>query len=122
MEPRGDELEQERWQPFFEELNRRLEQGAQLEVTIEIVGDEAGGPEVERLPLDSITHERGDDQIAIGVGGRGRRFPAALWHFVDKPRHLYVERSDGDVRAMTIVSADGTHTLVTLYPEERAPA
>jgi len=34
------------------------------------VADPTVGTEAERLPLNSITYEDGDDQIAIGVGGR----------------------------------------------------
>jgi len=65
-----------------------LRDGTLLEATISVAADEPGGTEAEGLPLASITHEDGDHQIAIGLGGRGLRFPAVLWHFVDRPRQV----------------------------------
>ena len=60
-------------------------------------------------------YEDGDDQIAIGVGGRGRGFPAVLWHFADKPRRVAVT-GDGDQPAGLIIESDDeTLTLVRLY-------
>ena len=81
----GRELGERKWAAFFEDLNKRIEDGADFETTIEVVADPTVGTEAERLPLNSITYEDGDDQIAIGVGGRSRRFPAVLWHYVDRP-------------------------------------
>jgi hypothetical protein len=81
-----------------------------------LVGDEVSGTEAERLPLDSITYEDGDDQIAIGLGRRGSRFPVLLWHFVDRPRLLWVDDDGGGVpRAVVIASQDGTVTRLELH-------
>jgi len=111
------ELAQEQWAPFFEDINKRLEGGADIEATIEIVSEEIIGPEAVRMPLDSITHEDGDDEIAIGLGGRGERFPAALWHFVPAPRQVWIMERDGHLGVIAIQSEDGTRTLVHLYGE-----
>lgn len=70
---------------FFEEINRRIENDADIQASLEIVSPDIVGPAAEHLPLDSITYEDGDDEIAIGLGGRGQRFPAVLWHFVPVP-------------------------------------
>lgn len=110
------ELEQAQWSGYFEDLNRRLEGGLDIEATLEIVTEEIVGPEAVRLPLDSITHEDGDDEIAIGIGGRGKKFPAVLWHFVEKPRHVWlIERGEEPEPAViAIQSEDGGRTLLHL--------
>lgn len=111
------ELEQAQWSGYFEDLNRRLEGGLDIEATLEIVTEEIVGPEAVRLPLDSITHEDGDDEIAIGIGGRGKKFPAVLWHFVEKPRHVWlIERGEEPEPAViAIQSEDGGRTLLHLH-------
>jgi hypothetical protein len=112
----GLELGQRKWAAFFEDLNKRIEEGAEFETTIEVVADPTVGTEAEGLPLNSITYEDGDDQIAIGVGGRGKRFPAVLWHYVDRPRRMVVsENEDDEPTALIIESEDETLTLVRLY-------
>jgi Family of unknown function (DUF5335) len=109
------ELPQEQWAPFFEDINRRVEDGADIQATIEIVSTDVVGPEAANIPLESITHEDGDDEIAIGVGGRGERFPTALWHFVSAPRHVWIMERDGMLDVIAIQSEDGTRTLIHLY-------
>ena len=103
------------WQPCFEALNRQIEDGAEIEATVEVVTELVDETEAERLPLDGITHEDGDDQIAVGLGGRGSRYPAVLWHFVDRPRRVSVVEDDGRPRAFVIESEDEALTLVRLY-------
>jgi hypothetical protein len=112
----GAQIERPEWATYFDELTRRLEHGTDLEASIEIVGDKVVGEEVERLPLLNITYEDGDDEVAIGVGGRGRRFPATLWHYVEKPRLIWVHEHDGLPTAIAFESEDGTLTLLRLYP------
>jgi hypothetical protein len=115
-EQHGRELGQRDWAAFFEALNKRIENGADFETTIEVVADPTVGTEAERLPLNSITYEDGDDQIAIGAGGRSKRFPAVLWHYVDQPRRVVVSENNADeLTALIIESEDGTLTLVRLY-------
>jgi Family of unknown function (DUF5335) len=110
------ELDQQDWGSFFEGINRRLEAGDTIETTIELVSEAIVGPEAVRLPLDSITYEDGDDEIAIGVGGRTTRFPAVLWHFVQGPRQVWVMDNDEQPTVIAIQSEDGTRTLVHLFP------
>jgi hypothetical protein len=117
IRPPGRELPREQWAPYFERLNARIEAGEELDVSIALIGDELGGPEAASLPLASITFEDADDEIAIGVGGRGQLFPAALWHYAETPREVWVEEQKELPRLITIVSADGTHTLLTITPE-----
>jgi hypothetical protein len=110
------ELEQAEWGPYFDDLNKRIEHGLDLEASIEIAGEDVDGTEAERLPLDGITWEDGDDEIAIGLGGRGARYPAALWHFVDHPARVWVREDDGVPAAIGIESEDGTYTFIRLRP------
>jgi hypothetical protein len=112
----GQELDQSKWGSYFEDLNKRIEDGAEIETTIEVVADPTVATEAERLPLNSITYEQDDDQIAIGVGGRAKRFPSVLWHYVDQPRRVIVTQDDDDEpRAIIIESEDETLTLVRLH-------
>jgi hypothetical protein len=113
----GREVQQSDWAAFFEDLNRRMEHGESYEATIEVVTEAIVGPEAERLPLTAITYEDGDDEIAVGVGGRGKRFPAVLWHFVDSPRQVWVQEDGDELSEIAIRSEDGTLTIVRLYPE-----
>jgi hypothetical protein len=107
-------LEKPQWGSFFEELNKRLEHGEQLEASVEVTGEDVDGTEAELLPLDGITWEHHDDQIAIGLGGRGQRYPAVLWHFVDHPRQVWVRVHEGVPVSLGIESEDGTYTFVRL--------
>jgi hypothetical protein len=114
---RGEQLAMPEWGPYFKSINRLLRDGTLLEATISVAADEAGGTEAEGLPLASITHEDGDDQIAIGLGGRGPRFPAVLWHFVDQPRQVWVDPLDDLPRVISIQSESGARTRVEVHPE-----
>jgi hypothetical protein len=107
-------LDPSEWATFLDELNRRIERGEEFEASVEVTGEDVDGTEVELLPLDGITFEHHDDQIAIGVGGRGRRYPAVLWHFVDRPRGVWVREHEGSPVSLGIESEDGTYTFVRL--------
>jgi hypothetical protein len=109
------ELPKEQWAPFFEDINRRVQDGADIEATVEIVSTEVVGPEAVNMPLASITHEDGDDEIVIGVGGRGERFPAELWHYVSAPRQVWVIERDGELGEIAVQSEDGSRTLLHLH-------
>jgi hypothetical protein len=112
----GRELSRDDWAAYFEAINRRLEDGAVLDAAVEVTTEKIDGTEAEGLPLDSITWEDGDDQIAIGLGGRDRRFPAVLWHFADHPAEVWV-REEGEIpTAIGIESTDGSYTFVRLEP------
>jgi hypothetical protein len=112
----GRELNATDWTPYFDDLNRRVEQVADIETTIQIISDTAAGDEAAHLPLSSITWEDEDDVIAIGVGGRGHRYPAVLWHFVEHPRQLWVHDYDNGTAEVTIRSEGETLTVIRLHP------
>jgi uncharacterized protein DUF5335 len=113
------ELDQRDWSGFFDGINKQLEEGLDIWATLELVTQEIVGPQAERLPLDSITYEDGDDEIAIGLGGRGQRFPAVLWHFVEHPRRAWAMEDDGELSVIAIESEDGARTLLHVH---EAPA
>jgi hypothetical protein len=126
MSPRSEvqqtrELDKGDWAAFFEDINRRLEGGVDLEATIELVSEEIVGPEAERLPLDGITYEDGDDEIAIGLGGRSQRFPAVLWHFVERPERVWTLENEDKLAAIAIQSENGSRTLLYLHPPLAGP-
>jgi hypothetical protein len=108
----GPRLERPEWADYFQRLTARLEQGLELEATLEIVADDVVGTAAEWLPLLSITWERGDEQIAIGLGGRGERYPARLWHYVERPLMVWVHEYDGVPSAIAFEDDDGILTLL----------
>jgi hypothetical protein len=110
------ELERSEWGSYFDDLNKRIERGLNLDASIDIAGEDVDGTEAEHLPLDGITYEDGDDEIAIGLGGRGARYPAALWHFADDPVHVWVHEQDDVPTGIGIESEDGTYTFIRLRP------
>ena len=110
------ELAREEWARYFHALNRRLENGLKLDAAVEVTSVATDGTEVEALPLVSIAYEKHDDEIAIGLGARGRRFPAAIWHYVERPTKVWV-REEGSVPvAIGIEGGDDekTYTFVRL--------
>jgi hypothetical protein len=102
----GSRLPRPEWAGYFNELTRRLEHGLELNVTLEVVGENVVGTEVERLPLCNVTYEPRHDNLAIGVGGRGERYPLVLWHYVERPRLIWVHEREGVPTAIAIESAD----------------
>ncbi len=104
-------VEREAWPALFADLVEQHPVVARLTID----GDLLGGTEATCLPLESLTHEDGDDQIAIGLdardGGHG-----VLWHYVDQPRELLSDDPDGLPERLEVVGADGTHTVLELEP------
>jgi hypothetical protein len=111
---RGAPIHKPDWARYFDELTRRLEKTLDLEASVEIVGADAVGTEAEWLPLLSVTYERGDEEIAIGLGGRERRHPAALWHYVERPQLIWVHEHDGVPTAIGLGDDEGTLTLLRM--------
>jgi Family of unknown function (DUF5335) len=115
----GRELDRAEWAHCFEEINRRVEQGRGIQATLELEGDEVGGTEAERLPLIGITHEDAHDEIAIGLGEHGGLSPAVLWHFVERPRAVWVQDDhDGVPAAIVIRPQDRTRAVLHLDPAD----
>jgi hypothetical protein len=110
----GTRLERPEWAGYFQRLTARLEDGLELEATVDVVADDVVGTEAEWLPLLSITWEGRDEQIAIGLGGRGERYPAALWHYVERPSLVWVHEYDGVPSAIALEDEDGVLTLLQM--------
>jgi hypothetical protein len=102
-------LDRSEWSSYFDRIDKEIEQGLQLDAAIEVTSEAIDGTEADPLPLDSITYEDGDDQIAIGLGGRGRRFPTVLWHYVDHPTTVWVREDGALPAAIGIESGDDEH-------------
>ncbi|MBX5470691.1 MAG: DUF5335 family protein [Thermoleophilaceae bacterium] len=111
------ELARGEWEDFFDRVNRRIEEGERLEASIEVVGELGDQTEAEHLPLDGITFEEGDDEIAIILGGRGRRYPAVLEHYVEHPRRIWIREDGGEPSLIAIDTGGEGITVVRLRPE-----
>jgi hypothetical protein len=112
----GRRLESPEWVDYFNQLTRRIEEGLDLEATVEIVGDHGIGEEAEWLPLLDITHDKHDGRVAIGLGGRGERYPAVLWHYVERPQVVWTHERDGVPTAIAFDDEEGTLTLLRIRP------
>jgi hypothetical protein len=116
----GTRLERPEWADYFQRLTARLEDGLELEATVEVVADDMVGTAAECLPLLSITWEGRDEQIAIALGGRGERYPAALWHYVERPSMVWVHEYDGVPSAIALEDEDGILTLLQVRRPDSA--
>ena len=110
----GSRLETPEWAEYFNQLTRRIEEGLDLEATLEVVGDHGIGEEAEWLPLLNLTYEKPGGDVAIGLGGRGERYPAVLWHYVERPRLIWVHERDGIPGAIALDDEEGTLTLLRI--------
>ncbi len=112
------DLAAERWTEYFDSIADSI-QGST--VTIEIISEELGDQiDVERLPLQAIGYDPKDDAVEISIGGRDRRYPVVLWHFIANPRTISVEETSPlTPEAIFVTDASATKTLIRLY--EPAP-
>jgi hypothetical protein len=54
--------------------------------------------------------------VIVAVGGRDRRNPVVLHHFVDGPHRILADSYEpGPALALDIVDDEGRHTIVTLH-------
>ena len=116
----GEHLDRPEWAGYFDRLTARLEEGLELDATVEIIAEDMVGTEAEGVPLVSITWEAGDEQIAVGLGERERRRPAAIWHYVERPSMVWVHEYDGVPTAIAIEDDDGVLTLLRLSRPDEA--
>jgi hypothetical protein len=112
----GTRLESHEWADYFNQLTRRIEEGLDLEATVEVVGDHGIGEEAKWLPLLNITHDKHGGDVAIGLGGRGERYPAVLWHYVERPELIWVHEHNGIPSAIAFDDEEGTLTLLRIRP------
>jgi hypothetical protein len=109
----GEHLDRPEWAGYFDRLTARLEDGLDLDATVEIIAEDLTGTEADGVPLISITWEAGDEQIAIGLGERGRRRPpAAVWHYVERPSMVWVHEYDAVPTAIAIEDDNGVLNLL----------
>jgi Family of unknown function (DUF5335) len=106
-------LQRERWHEFFDQLTREHPQD---EVAVEILDEVYGdNKEVEWMPLAFVMYDPKDDQFVVGIGGRGRRYPVVLQHFIDHPQEINIDLiSDEIPYAIRVIEADGTKTVVSI--------
>jgi hypothetical protein len=109
------ELAHETWSEYFDALSKEL---TNAPVLIEIA--EATGPpmpEAERMALQTLTYDRGDDVFEVAVARVGPHPPGVLRHLVDHPQRVAVD-SQAMLAPMTI-SVDGRDGARTVIRIER---
>jgi hypothetical protein len=106
-------LARPQWDSYLESLTKEREGDP---ATIEVVSDDVGDQvEAEPLPLAYLEYDRHDDVVIVGVGGRDRRYPVLLRHFIYHPVCISVRPSLADPAALEVETEHNTATLITLY-------
>jgi hypothetical protein len=103
----------ERWRAALDELSvsRRT-----WPVSVEIVSADLGAqPEVLELPLEGISVSEAGAHPAIAISMTGPT-PEHVTHMVENVSALRIQREGAIDRAVEIVGADGTHTILRFSP------
>jgi hypothetical protein len=115
-----DELPRSGWHDALETISG---QHANEDVTIEVLDLDFGDQnEVERLPFAYLEYDPHDDEVNVGVGGAGGRYPVVLRHGVEHPATIAVATSPENHTTIEVVNGEGTVTLVTFHPRAVLPA
>lgn len=96
------------WYEFFQEFSRRHEDWL---VTVRVMNQRIGSQvEVRELPLEGIVADPEATSISIHLGRSPEKH---VEHPVEKPLQVWLElEEDGAERALEIVSATGTKTIL----------
>ncbi len=88
------------------------------DVTIERLDAEYGDEfEAERMPLAYVEYDEHADEASVAVGGRDGRYPVVLRHSIAHPTSILTDAKPPMLPlAVQIVAADGSETLVTVFP------
>ena len=111
------------WQSYLNDFSRRnAGRTARLEVLSENLGAQG---EVEKLPLEGITLDKGSSlasSVEIMLGGRGAADMRHLTHTVPQVRSI-VAKFGPDARedALEIESADGDRTILVFETLRELP-
>jgi hypothetical protein len=109
------DLPKDDWHSLLDELTK-VRSGD--DVTIEVMDADLGDEfEAERIPLAYIEYDEHADQASVGVGGRDGRYPVVLRHSIEHPTSILTDaRPPRLPLVVQIVAADGSETLVTVFP------
>jgi hypothetical protein len=107
--PRAD------WHSLLDELTK-VRSGD--DVTVEVLDAEFGDEfEAELIPLAYVEYDEHADEASVGVGGRDGRYPVVLRHSIEHPASILTDSKPPMLPlAVQVVGADGSQTLVTVYP------
>jgi hypothetical protein len=104
--------------PFdsLSDLRARLPAAGTVDATIEIVGEDIGDQiEAQKLPWHALVYDEPNDVLEISVGGVDPAVPVVLRHEIHSPEGLWVEETEGSVRAISIKCEDGPQTIVRFH-------
>jgi hypothetical protein len=109
------ERPKEDWHRLLDDLTKVR---AGDDVTIEVLDAELGDAvEAERIPLAYVEYDEHADEASVGVGGRDGRYPVVLRHSIGHPTSILTDSKPPEPPLVVqIVGADGSETLVTIFP------
>jgi hypothetical protein len=109
------EQAREDWHQLLDEVTKVR---AGDDITIELLDAEFGDAfEAERMPLAYIEYDEHADEASVGVGGRDGRYPVVLRHSIEHPTSILTDsRPPRLPLVIQVVGADGSETLVTVFP------
>jgi len=105
---RNRQIPRAEWYEFFQEFSRRHEDWL---VTVRVMNQRIGSQvEARELPLEGIVADPEATSISIHLGRSPEKH---VEHPVEKPLQVWLElEEDGSERALEIVSATGTKTIL----------
>ena len=109
------ERPKEEWHRLLDDLTK-VRTGD--DVTIELLDAEFGDAfEAELMPLAYVEYDEHVDEASVGVGGRDGRYPVVFRHSIMHPTSILTDSKPPELPlAVQIVAADGSETLVTVFP------
>ena len=109
------ERPREDWHTLLDELTKVR---AGDDVTIELLDAEFGDAfEAQRMPLAYVEYDEHADEASVGVGGRDNRYPVVFRHSIEHPTSILTDSKPPRLPLVVqIVGADGSETLVTVFP------
>lgn len=111
------QLAREAWSEYMDALSREL---LSAPVSIEVTGQPDGASvEMERLALQALVYDRGDDVFEVAAAGGGPRLRRVLRHVVDHPCRVAVD-TQTMLAPMTISveGPDGARTVIRVSREQ----
>lgn len=98
------------------ELALRLPMANAADVTVEVMSTDLGDQvEAQRLAWHGLIYDDKHDILEISVGGLDGHTPSMLRHEIHHPTQIWAEEIDGRVKAVSIMSDEGSQTIVVFH-------
>lgn len=98
------------------ELALRLPMPNAADVTVEVMSADLGDQvEAQRLAWHGLVYDDKHDVLEISVRGHGGHTPDMFRHEIHHPTQIWAEEIDGRMKAVSIMSDEGSQTIVVFH-------